>query len=136
MHKQKILDENEKQYGEEMRSKTNIYDPEIVKYSQNKVKNMSKEDFEKITALGEEIKNLLEDEVLKEDFNADIAKTIYEKHRDWLFFYWGKYSVESHRGICDMYIYDERFKKHYDKNVNGCAEYLKKCVYFCTDGEL
>ncbi len=135
-YKKQMLDENENKYGEEMRLNPNKYDPEMVKYSQRKVKNMTKEEMEENEALGEDIQRLIEEHCNDEIFDSEVAKKIYEKHKAWLVFYWGKYSVEAHRGVCDMYICDERFKVYYDKNVNGCAEYLRKCVYFCTDGEL
>ncbi len=135
-YKQQMLDENERKYGEEMRSNPQQYDPEMVKYSQKKVKNMTKEEMEEIEGLRKDIQRLIEEHYKDENFDIEVAKEIYEKHKAWLFFYWGKYVVEAHRGVCDMYIYDERFKAHYDKNFEGCAEYLRKCVYFCTDGEL
>ncbi len=132
--KDKILSDNEKKYGEEMRAKPSQYDPEMVKYSQNKVKNMSKEEFDEIENLRKDIQQLLEENANNETFDSEIAELIYNKHKQWLFFYWGKYSVETHRGVCDMYILDERFKKYYDANINGCAEFLRTCVYFATDG--
>lgn len=131
--KQEMLDENDANYGEELRQNPSTYDPEMVKYSRKKVKNMTKEEFEENEVLRKEIQHLLESHVKDTIFQADIAKIIYEKHKTWLFFYWGKYVIEVHRGVCDMYICDERFKQHYDINIEGCAEYLRKCVYFCTD---
>ncbi len=135
-YKQQMFDENEKKYGEEMRQNPQQYDPEMVKYSQKKVKNMTKAEMEENEALGQEIQRIIEEHFDDEVFDVEVAKELYEKHKAWLVFYWGKYVEEAHRGVCDMYIYDERFKAHYDKNSDGGAEYLRKCVYFCTNTEL
>ncbi len=134
--KDKMLEDNEKEYGEEMRANPSQYDPEMVKYSQRKVKNMTKGEFEEIENLRKEIQELLEKHVNVDDFDSNIAELIYSKHKQWLFFYWGKYDPRMHRGVCDIYIYDERFKKHYDSNLEGCAEFLRNCVYFVTNKEV
>ncbi len=134
--KDKMLSDNEKNYGEEMRANSSQYDPVMVKYSQRKVKNMTKEEFESNENLGKELQELLVKHVNDEEFNVEIAKQIYEMHKKWLVFYWGKYNVESHRGVCDMYIYDERFKKYYDGDAEGCVEFLRNCVYFVTNKEI
>lgn len=135
-YKETMLKENKAKYGEEMEQNPQIYDPEMVKYSQDKVKNMTKEEYETITNLGIELQKLLENHVNDETFDCNIAKEIYEKHKAWLVFYWGSYIPNAHRGVCDMYVYDERFKKYYDKNIDGCANFLRKCVYFATDTEI
>ncbi len=127
--KSNMLEENEQKYGTEINNK---YDKEKVAYSKNKVKNMTKEEYAFIENLGIEIIKLLEENVSCGSFNDVVAKEVYEKHKEWLCFYWGKYSTEAHRGVCDMYLADERFKNYYDKNVGGCAEFLHKCVYHVT----
>ncbi len=134
--KEEMLDNNDKEYGEEMRANPSQYDPEMVKYSQQKVKNMSKEEFEEIETLRLEIQELLEKHVNDEVFDAEIAELIYKKHKQWLTFYWGTYNEEMHRGVCDMYIYDERLKKHYDSKIDGCADFLRNSVYFVTNEEI
>lgn len=131
--KQGMLDENEEKYGEEMRKNPTQYDPEMVRYSRDKVKYMTKDEYDGIEKLGKDIIDLLEKHVNDVEFDEEIAKSIYEKHREWLVFYWGKYVKEAHRGVCDMYINDERFTAYYDNGIEGCAEFLRKCVYFCTD---
>ena len=37
---------------------------------------------------------------------------------------WNKYSVEAHKSLAMMYTMDERFKEYYDRNIEGCADYL------------
>ncbi len=134
--KDEMLRNNEEKYGEEMKANPNQYDREMVKYSQQKVKNTTKEEFAEIEGLRLEIQELLEKHSADETFDPDVAKLVYNKHKNWLMFYWGKYSPETHRGVCDMYIYDERFKKHYDSKVDGCTEYLRNCVYFVTNEDI
>ena len=56
------------------------------------------------------------------------GKEIVEMHKEWLGFTWPEYSPEAHKGMARMYNEDERFKAYYDKNVNGCAEFLEKAI--------
>ena len=41
---------------------------------------------------------------------------------------WKQYTPQAHIGITEMYVADPRFTEYYDKDIAGCAEFLKKAV--------
>lgn len=124
--KKDLIDRNEKQYGAEIREK---YGEQTVKESNRKLMNLSQEAYDRMQKTGEKISRLLE-QVVRE--NADPAgeegKKIAALHREWLGFTWPQYSPEAHAGLTQMYVDDERFTAYYDKNVKGCAAFLRKAV--------
>lgn len=128
--KQKMLDENENEYGDEVRQK---YGEDKYKYSYNKVKNMTEEDHKRITALANEIIEKLGIAFKEGNPKSKLALEVADLHKQWLFFYWGQYSKEAHRGIADMYVQDERFKKYYDPKNEGIAEFLRDAIIEYTN---
>ena len=54
--KQKLIDENEEKYGEEIRAK---YGEDTVEKSNQKIKNMTEKQYDKISGLEENIKKTL-----------------------------------------------------------------------------
>lgn len=124
--KQEMIDENERKYGKEIREK---YGEETVGESNRKMMKLSKEDFEDMKKLAAQINQRLEDAV-KNDISTDSeeAMEIAKLHKKWLTYSWPDYSGEAHKGVTEMYVADERFKKYYDANVDGCAEFLRDAV--------
>ena len=49
-------------------------------------------------------------------------------HQKWLKMTWNKYNVEAHKSLAMMYTMDERFKEYYDRNIEGCADYLSMAI--------
>lgn len=127
--KQKQIDENEKKYGKEIREK---YGDEAVNKSNNKLKNMTKEEYDKITALGNEVIETLDAAFKAGDPAGELAQKAADLHRQWLSFYWDSYSKEAHAGIAQMYVNDERFTEYYDKKQPGTAEFLKEAIMIYT----
>lgn len=41
---------------------------------------------------------------------------------------WKEYSENAHRGVANLYVMDERFQAYYDKEVEGCAAFLRAAV--------
>lgn len=124
--KEKLVSKNEEKHGNEIREK---YGDEPMDASNQKILNMSEEDWERFQTLGEEIKRRLEEGVkagIRPD--SDEAERIVKLHKEWLGMTWKKYTQEAHKAIANMYICDERFKLYYDKEVPGCAELLEKAV--------
>lgn len=127
--KQKLIDDNEKKYGQEIREK---YGDEAVNRSNNKVKNMTQEEHDKITILGREIMETLQKAMQTGDPAGELAQKAVDLHRQWLSFYWDSYTKEAHAGIAQMYVDDERFKAYYDENQPGTAEFLRDAVLIYT----
>jgi len=124
--KRRAVAENEEKYGAEARAR---YGDKAVEESNRKFENMNEEAYKKMTALGEEIQNMLEAAVRAgTDPAGPEARSIAAKHKDWLQFTLPSYSKEVHRGLGEMYVADERFTAYYDKNMRGCAVFLRDAI--------
>jgi len=121
-----LLAENEKLYGAELREK---YDSEVLRESNEKFMRLSQEEYARMQEIAEKIQVLLEAAVNdKVPPNGERGKEIAALHRDWLGFTWPHYTPQAHAGLTQMYVEDERFTAYYDKNVKGCAAFLREAV--------
>ncbi len=127
--KQKLIENNEKQYGEEIRAK---YGQEHVDRSSKQLKNMTEEQYRQIEKLGEEVLSSLAAAYATGDPAGELAQKAADLHRQWLSFYWGSYSKEAHAGVAQMYVDDERFTAYYDSKQPGSAEFLRDAVLIYT----
>lgn len=126
--KQKMIDENEAKYGKEIRAK---YGEDAVNRSYEKVKNMTKEQYEEVTRLAEEIHEMLAKAFETGDPASDLAQKTAELHKQWLTYFWSEYSKEAHAGLAQMYVDDERFKAYYEKQP-GITEFLRDAIHIYT----
>lgn len=127
--KEKMIEENEKNYGDEIRAK---YGEEQVEKSNQQLKNMSKTQFAEAEKLGEKVLETLNQAFLTGDPAGELAQKTADLHRKWLTIYWGNYSKEAHAGVAQMYVDDERFAKYYDKTHTGAAKFLRDAVHIYT----
>ncbi len=127
--KQKMIDENEAKYGKEIREK---YGADTVNKSNDKVKNMTQEQHQKVTELSETLMLKLAQAKAQGDPASPLAQEVAELHKEWLCYYWPSYSKEAHAGVAQMYVDDERFTAYYDKTVPGTAEFLRDAVWIYT----
>lgn len=127
--KQKMIDENEKKYGKEIREK---YGNEQVEKSNQIFKNMSKEQYEELENLNKRIFETLKMAMETGDPAGELAQKAADLHRQWLSFCWGSYSKEAHAGVAQMYVDDERFTAYYDKEQPGMAKFLRDAVFIYT----
>lgn len=126
--KERVVRENEKKYGAEIREK---YGDDEVDASNQKILNMSEEDYERFRNLENEICVRLKEGVLsKISPESEEAKRIVILHKEWLGRSWKEYTEEAHRGLASMYIADERFRMYYDREVEGCAELLEEAIRY------
>ncbi|WP_312441592.1 MerR family transcriptional regulator [Lacrimispora sp.] len=122
---QKLVDHNERKYGEEARAK---YGDEHVNRSNTKVLNMSKEQYIELEKLTADLDETLKAAFEQGDPASELAQKACELHKKWLCFYWDDYSKEAHKGVTQMYVDDPRFTAYYDKIVLGCAAFLRDAV--------
>jgi DNA-binding transcriptional MerR regulator len=122
---QKLVDHNERKYGEEARAK---YGDEHVNRSNTKVLNMSKEQYIELEKLTADLNETLKVAFEQGDPASELAQKACELHKKWLCFYWDDYSKEAHKGVTQMYVDDPRFTAYYDKIVPGCAAFLRDAV--------
>lgn len=122
---QKLVDNNERQYGEEARAK---YGDEPIDRSNTRVLNMSKEQYIELEELTEDLNKTLKAAFEQGDPAGELAQKACELHKKWLCFYWNDYSKEAHKGVTQMYVDDPRFTAYYDKIAPGCAVFLRDAV--------
>ncbi|NLZ48015.1 MAG: MerR family transcriptional regulator [Clostridiales bacterium] len=127
--KDKIIEENEKKYGKEIREK---YGDDAVERSNKAFKNMSKEDYDKMIGLEREIKMVLAEAYKSGDPASDLAQKAADLHKQWISMAWGYYNKEAHAGLAQMYVEDERFTAYYDKEQPGTAKFLRDAIYIYT----
>lgn len=127
--KQKLLDENEKNYGEEIRQK---YGDEAVARSNAKFMSMTPEQFARFTKLAEEVKATLAEAFKTGDPAGELAQKAADLHKQWLTYSWSEYSKEAHAGLAQMYVDDERFTAYYDQEQPGTAAFLRDAIHIYT----
>lgn len=129
--KNQILSENEKQYGKEIREK---YGEKEAEAFNCKIMNMTEADYKHFEELEQEILNKLKQAVLKDAKpESETGKEIFELHKDWISMTWERYDRKAHKGVAEMYTADERFTAYYDKEISGCAEFLKNAVEYWSE---
>lgn len=130
--KQKMIADNELNYGEEVREK---YGNAAVDASNAKVAGMTEEEWKRAQALGEQINETLKEAYAEGNPAGETAQRACELHKEWLCMFWaeGMYSAEAHKLLADGYVADERFKAYYDKIADGCAEFLRDAIHiYCA----
>ncbi len=127
--KQKLIDDNEKQYGKEIREK---YGKDAVEKSNSKLKGMSQEQYAAAEKLGADVMETLKDAFATGDPAGELAQKAADLHRQWLSFWWDSYTKEAHAGVAQMYVDDERFTAYYDIEQPGLAVFLRDAVMIYT----
>lgn len=124
--KEKIIQEHEMKYGEEVRQK---YGDASMEEAKEKIKGMTQADYERFQNLDKEILLRLKEAVIGGiSPKSEEGKRIVLLHKEWLGMTWKTYSKQAHKGLSEMYVMDERFTAYYDREVTGCAEFLRKAV--------
>ncbi|MFS0557996.1 MerR family transcriptional regulator [Brevibacillus sp. 179-C9.3 HS] len=127
--KQKLIDDNEAQYGEEIRAK---YGNDQIEKSNQKLKGMTEQEYATLEKLNAELHETLAQAFATGDPAHELAQKAADLHRQWLSFYWDSYSKEAHAGVAQMYVDDPRFTAYYDKEQPGVAEFLRDAVVIYT----
>ena len=125
--KAQMTEETEKKYGKESREK---YGDQAVDRSQKAFREMSPEEYQRWTDLDRAILEGLE-QAVREGFSPEgpEGETIVSNHKEWLMLSGLKYQPSVHKGLGQMYVMDERFTAYYDKNVPGCAQFLRDAIH-------
>ncbi|HPZ42836.1 MAG TPA: MerR family transcriptional regulator [Bacillota bacterium] len=127
--KQKMIDENEKKYGKEIRAR---YGDEQVDRSNKKIRSMTETQFAEVEKLGAEMLETLKVAMATGDPAGELAQKTADMHRRWLCFYWDHYTKEAHAGLARMYVDDERFAAYYDRIQPGAAVFLRDAILIYT----
>lgn len=127
--KQKMIDDNEKKYGQEIRAK---YGDDKVNQANEKIKGMSQEEYSKMERLSLSIMDTLLAAMATDDPAGELAQKTADLHRQWLSYTWSDYSKEAHAGLAQMYVDDERFTSYYDQEQPGAAKFLRDAILIYT----
>lgn len=130
--KQKLIDDNEQKYGKEIREK---YGEDTIRKSNERFKNMSQEDYDRMTSLAAEVNEVLAEAFKTGDPASELAQKAADLHKQWIEMCWGHYSKEAHAGLAQMYVDDERFTAYYDEKQPGTAEFLRDAIFIYTGTE-
>lgn len=127
--KKKMVEDNEQKYGKEIREK---YGDDTVNASNQKMLNMSQEQYAEFEKLSQEVLDTLEAAFATGDPAGELGQKTADLHRQWLSFTWKEYSKEAHAGLAQMYVDDERFTAFYDKKQPGLAVFLRDAILIYT----
>lgn len=127
--KQKMIDDNEKKYGKEIRAK---YGNEKVNQANEKIKGMSPEQYAEMEKLSQTIMDTLATAMATGDPAGELAQKTADLHRQWLSYTWNDYSKEAHAGLAQMYVDDARFTAYYDQKQPGAARFLRDAILIYT----
>ena len=124
--KQRAVAHSEEVYGAEIRAK---YSDQEVDEANAAVMNLTQAQYQEWMELGREIQERLEAAVQAGLSPEDQeGKEITALHRRWLTITGKRYDPAKHWGIAELYVMDERFTAYYDKQVPGCAHFLRDAV--------
>lgn len=124
--KKQAVAENETRYGKEIREK---YGDEQVDQANAAMMGMNREQHSTWAKLGETLQQKLEEAVRSGcSPESEEGKLIAQLHHQWLTLTGTPYTPAKHRGIAEFYVLDERFTAYYDKQLPGCARFLRDAV--------
>lgn len=123
--KQKMIEDNENQYGEEVREK---FGDAIVDASNAKLMGLTPEQYESVQELSHQIKVSLKTAFEQGNPSSELAQKVCGLHKEWLGYFWTHYSKEAHLGLAQTYVDDPRFRKYYDAIAVGCSEFLRDAL--------
>lgn len=125
--KQKQLTDNEEKYGKEIREK---YGEETVEKANKQFTNLTEDQYNQMEATAAKIIADLRTTMQAGNPGGAEAQAVAALHKEWLAFTWPSYSKAAHRGLADMYIWDERFTKYYDEQAGeGAAQFLREAIH-------
>lgn len=127
--KKEIIDQNEKEYGNEIREK---YGNKVIENANVKLKEMSRNEYKDLDALTSEVNMAIKIAFENGDSKGELAKRACELHKEWICCYWPKgiYTKEAHIALVKSYIEDSRFTAYYDKITPGSAHFLYEAIVY------
>lgn len=129
--KSRILEENEQNYGEEIRDK---YSEKQVNDSYKKIRGLTAQQYQEWTTLGDQIFIQLENAMATENPKGELAHVLAQMHQRWLSYTWKHYSKEAHMELAKMYLADERFTAYYDDKIKkGATQFLYESIKVYTN---
>lgn len=129
--KQTKISENEQRFGQEIREN---YGKRVVDAANDKFVKLSEKKYQAMNNLEAELIQDLVELKKHPNLNSDLARKIFEEHKQWLKYTWSKYNAKMHRGLVNLYVEDERFTKYYDDKANTeVVKLLRDVIYKYTE---
>lgn len=129
--KRELVRENEEKYGAEARA---AYGGGAVDAANNALLGMRPEQHAAWAALEEEIRAALAEAVRTQAApDGPQGREIAAMHREWLGYTIPRYDPKQHAGIAELYVTDARFTAYYDRELPGCAQFLRDAVKCYTE---
>lgn len=123
--KQKLIDDNENQFGVEARTK---YGEDAVNASNAKLRGMKPEQYAQSEKQAQEINELLKKAIAQGDPAGALAQQLCDLHKKWICNFWPSYDKLAHMALGQMYVEDPRFSAYYDKITPGGAGFLRDAL--------
>lgn len=124
--KRGALEEYRKTYEAESREQ---YGDVEVDAMLTRLQGVTQEQYAEWESLGREILEKLSAAVTAgTDPAGEEGKELAALHQRWLTVTGNQYDVQRHRGLAELYVQDERFTAYYDREVPGCARFLRDAV--------
>lgn len=122
-----LVEEQERLYGKEARER---YGSGPVQEVQKNLMGLPPEKFRRWQALDRELRDGLTAVVRAgEDPAGPEGKRLSRLHREWLAILMPDCDDARQAGIARLYVADERFAAYYDREVFGCARFLRDAVW-------
>ena len=100
------------------------------KESQKRLAKYSKADIEKASAQMQAATNLVKEALLNgESPDSELALKGAEAHRQSISKWWYECDFQMHKLLAQMYIEDERFKKNYEDQSIGLAQFMHDAIF-------
>lgn len=129
--KRRAVEENERRYGAEVRRK---YGDQEMDRANASVMGLTQEQYRQWEALGREIQAKLRQAVETGAAPAgEKGEELTALHRRWLTISGNQYDADRHKGLAGLYVTDERFTAYYDKEIDGCAQFLRDAILHWAD---
>lgn len=130
--KRETIAQNEQAYGAEARKR---FGDKVVDEANAKLMRMGESEWTDIMELEEAIKRQLSAAMETKDASGPEAAELVRMHARWLQAHWpdGVYSPETHRGMADGYLADQRFIAYYDEACGeGATQFLHDAIHACA----
>ncbi|GMA52197.1 MerR family transcriptional regulator [Alicyclobacillus contaminans] len=126
--RKQLVEDNERKYGEEIRAK---YGDDIVNQSNQKLLNMTPEEFQQAQQLEQAVKVTLATAFRTGNPASEAAQRAAYLHRQWLCHFWPTYSKEAHARLAQTYMDDEHFQSYYEAEP-GMTAFLREAIRVYT----
>ena len=108
-----------------------LYDPELVKESERRIRKMSKTQWEGLKREGEEVTRLIAGLIDKPAGDPEV-QTLIGQHHGWIERFYDA-PAEVYRGLGELYAEHDDFRDYYNKYRAGLADYMRAAMAYYAD---